>query len=188
MNSYAMRCSFPVREVHTGKPRWPPSARPIATAQGERKNPSLRFQGLFDLTAECRRVNRRIAVEIVLDLREEGQGPCRFNEPPGEAFAPARERRDEVIRRSQLDVDGELVLQSGNHSQKLFRAGLELDVHVDAGPSPAHEYGGGTASEVEAARRSRVLAEPDHELQQSFSVRRLAPSAARSKPTRGRRR
>ena len=74
----------------------------------------------------------RVEVEVQeLDLAVTGDEPG--------TLAPPRDRRQEQIRRGQLDVESELVLQRGDRLEDAGRLGIELQIDVDRAGAPTFE-------------------------------------------------
>jgi hypothetical protein len=61
---------------------------------------------------------------------------------------PAGGERDEVPGRGELDVDGQLVLQTGDRAQDPVLVGKELQVDVYGGGPPAEEDSRRSAGQV----------------------------------------
>src|SRR6185503_2078756 len=101
----------------------------------------------------------------------------------GAPLLPARDLRNELIGRGQLDVELELLFDPGQRPEKSVRLGLDLDVHVDGARSPAEEDRRGSAGEVEMDVPIRLSSQLPHEAPDALRVYRPAHSAAFSKLT-----
>src|SRR6185295_5269458 len=96
---------------------------------------------------------------------------------------PARNLRNELVRRRQLDVDLQLVFDAGEGAEEPVGLRLHLDVDVDGARPPTVENGCGSSREVEAHVAVRFLPELPHEPAETVRVYRPAHSAAFSKLT-----
>src|SRR5436305_5058608 len=128
-----------------------------------------------------------------LDLREclgvevvviEGEAALAGDE--GAALLPTRERGDELVRRRQLDVDLELLLDPGESAENAVGFRVHLDIDVDRAGSPSQENRRGSAREVETQVALRLAPELPHEAADAFRVYRPTHSAVFSKLTRRR--
>jgi hypothetical protein len=99
-------------------------------------------------------------------------------EPPGTLgkrapLPPPGRERDEIGRRRELDVDGELLLDLRECAQHLVLLGLELDVDVERRGAPTEQNGRCPAREVAGAFAAGSFAERAHEAANSPLVREL---------------
>src|SRR5688572_14522376 len=96
---------------------------------------------------------------------------------------PSGELRDEVRRRSKLDVYFQRFFQRGEGAKELIVLGEKTQIHIDSARSPVQKNGGCSTGEINSCRDFHFLTERAHELLDSFRVSYLAHSAARSKLT-----
>jgi len=83
---------------------------------------------------------------------------------------PAGRHGDEVGRRSELDVDGELILDPRESPQEPVALGNEPEIDVDSGRAPAEENGRRAARQVRSAFRIGLGAEDAHEAADPLGV------------------
>jgi hypothetical protein len=83
---------------------------------------------------------------------------------------PASGHRDEVVRRGELDIDLEVLLDALDRPQEDVPLGNEPDVHVDRRRSLADKDGRGTTREVAAAIGVGMMAERAHESPDAIPV------------------
>src|SRR5712671_6212275 len=87
------------------------------------------------------------------------------------SILPALWKWNEIGWRRELDVEVELLLESGYLAEDLVTIRDELDVHVDGRSSPAEENGRRAAREVDATVHVDGLAELSHESLNATRVR-----------------
>ena len=81
----------------------------------------------------------------------------------GAAFAPAGERRDEVVRRRQFHIHVEFLLGVGDGLEDAARFRVELEVHSHIRLPPANQNRRGAADQIDAPRPGGPFAQAAHE-------------------------
>src|SRR4051794_23131764 len=100
-------------------------------------------------------LRQRLRIEVVVKDRQPTVGADERR-----PLAPPGQLGDEVMRRRELDVHPELVLQVRDRAQERSRVGYQLEVDVDGARTPAATQGGGTAHQIDRCRAGGGAAEP----------------------------
>ncbi len=137
---------------------------------------SLDVFDILGMAALC--FGERLGVKFEMMEREP---PVALDE--GALSPPVRRNRNEILRRGELYVDVQSLLQFDHGSQDFVSIGLDPQVDIDRRFTPAVEHGGGATCEVNGSRSARETTERAHQLPHPPGVGYRAHSAALSKLT-----